>query len=120
MTRLAQITPDMETEAVMARIAARAAEADAGHRDLAEDMADLRDTGHLDALSRPDAPVAAATLLRRIGRANLSVGRLAEGHMNALALIRLYGTAEQRERHRASGPLLGVWGADGEDRKSVV
>lgn len=120
MTRLAPITPDTDTEAVMARIAARAADADAGRRDLTDDMVDLRDAGLLDALSHPDDPVAAATLLRRIGRANLSVGRLAEGHMNALALIRLYGTAEQRERHRPSGPLLGVWGADGDPPARVA
>ncbi len=105
------------TSAALARVAARAAAADAGERDLSEDIADLRRCGLLDRLSHPSDPKAAVTLLRRLGRANLSVGRLAEGHMNALRLIALYGDAEQCRRHRANaakGVLYGVWGADGE------
>ncbi|PZQ46517.1 MAG: cyclic nucleotide-binding protein [Rhodovulum sulfidophilum] len=105
------------TSAALARVAARAAAADAGERDLSEDIADLRRCGLLDRLSHPSDPKAAVTLLRRLGRANLSVGRLAEGHMNALRLIALYGDADQRRRHRADaakGVLYGVWGADDE------
>ena len=37
-------------------------------------------------------------LLKRIGAANLSVGRVYEGHINALNLIGLYATSDQKER----------------------
>ncbi|GMM92281.1 acyl-CoA dehydrogenase family protein [Qipengyuania sp. MTN3-11] len=53
--------------------------------------------------------------LRTLGRANLSVARLFEGHMNAVKLITLYGNEESaREVADAinAGMLLGVWGAD--------
>jgi alkylation response protein AidB-like acyl-CoA dehydrogenase len=56
------------------------------------------------------------TLLKRIGYGNLTVGRLYEGHTNALQLIQTYGTAEQRERfsrdaveHRR---VFGVWNTE--------
>lgn len=44
-----------------------------------------------------------------LGRANLSAGRIFEGHVNAIKLLHLYGSGE-----RPSG-LLGIWGADGPD-----
>ena len=46
------------------------------------------------------------TTLYHIGRGNLSVGRIFEGHLNALLLIQRYGTPEQRRR----------WFADAENR----
>jgi alkylation response protein AidB-like acyl-CoA dehydrogenase len=51
-------------------------------------------------------------LLKRIGRGNLSVGRIYEGHINALHLIGCYATPTQRERWYAdarAGHLFGVW-----------
>lgn len=54
--------------------------------------------------------------LRVLGRSNLSMGRLFEGHMNAIKLVGLYGRDEQKEAVFESvrrGALLGVWGADG-------
>jgi alkylation response protein AidB-like acyl-CoA dehydrogenase len=55
-------------------------------------------------------------LLKRIGYGNLSVGRLYEGHVNAIQLIQAYGTAEQAERfsrdvveHRL---IFGVWNTE--------
>lgn len=53
--------------------------------------------------------------LRTLGRANLSVTRLFEGHMNAVKLAFLYGEAGLREALAGrvrDGLLLGVWGAD--------
>ncbi len=38
------------------------------------------------------------TLLKRVGAANLAVGRVYEGHINALLLAQVYGTAQQQER----------------------
>ncbi|MCB1461153.1 MAG: hypothetical protein KDJ90_01710 [Nitratireductor sp.] len=109
---------------LFARIASNAADADAGRRDLAPDMALLSASGELSRLCHPDiGPKEAVTLLRRIGRANLSVGRLTEGHMNAVRLITLYGSPDQRrlcKAEAAAGAIFGVWGADGPTPVRVV
>ncbi|BCM90288.1 hypothetical protein IAD21_02139 [Abditibacteriota bacterium] len=50
--------------------------------------------------------------LWHIGRGNLSVGRLFEGHVNALQLVYWFGTEEQKSRLFAdalNGHLFGVW-----------
>ena len=68
--------------------------------------ASLRQGGLLDArLSTGELFDALVAL----GRANLSAGRIFEGHVNAIKLLDLYGSGE-----RPSG-LLGIWGADGPD-----
>jgi alkylation response protein AidB-like acyl-CoA dehydrogenase len=57
----------------------------------------------------------AVDLLISIGSADLSVGRLLEGHINAIRLIRAYGTDAQIRRVALvvdGGGALGVWGAD--------
>ncbi|WP_375465144.1 acyl-CoA dehydrogenase family protein [uncultured Methylobacterium sp.] len=65
-------------------------------------------------------PGRAATLrdvLRGIGRANLAVGRVYEGHVNALALILRYGSDTVRARFSAdahAGHLFGVWNTEPE------
>ena len=107
-------------------IAMRAASADCSDGSLVDDIAALRDAGWLRAClpkaagglgwgCEPDATMAAFEALRMLGRANLSVARLFEGHMNAVKLVQLYAgpdllleTWELVER----GGLLGVWGAD--------
>ncbi len=52
-------------------------------------------------------------LLKRIGAANLAVGRVYEGHINALQLIQLYATPAQQERWFADADadcqLFSVW-----------
>jgi alkylation response protein AidB-like acyl-CoA dehydrogenase len=53
--------------------------------------------------------------LRLLGRANLSVARLFEGHMNAVKLVHLHGEGVQIRSTWAlvrRGGVLGVWGAD--------
>jgi alkylation response protein AidB-like acyl-CoA dehydrogenase len=58
-------------------------------------------------------------LLKQVGRGNLAVGRVYEGHINALQLIQTFGTPEQvdayagdvRDRHK----IFGVWNAEAED-----
>lgn len=50
--------------------------------------------------------------LWHIGRGNLSVGRLYEGHVNALQLVSWFGSPSQQERLFAdarAGLLFGVW-----------
>ncbi len=66
------------------------------------------------ALTGPDM----LRLMRLVGRASLPLGRLFEGHVNALALISAYGTAEQRVRAAQDvreGRLFGVWNTEGPD-----
>ena len=114
-------------DALFERIAARAADADRGARDLALDIDEMRWSGLLAiplpreaggaALGSPGGdPLALARLLRRIGRASLSVARLYEGHVNAAKLVALYGDGRTRDhawRAVRDGALMGVWGADG-------
>lgn len=68
-----------------------------------------------------DPPVAPADmprllrLLAAVGRGDLSVGRIFEGHVNAVYLIRSCGSAEQARRFRrvaADGGIFGVWNTD--------
>lgn len=64
----------------------------------------------------------ALRLLARIGGADLSLGRLLEGHLNALQIVALYGSPDQQRRvleRVRGGALLGVWGADTEPRFAV-
>lgn len=65
-----------------------------------------------------DAAAATLPLLRvlqHIGRGNLSVGRVYEGHLNALLLIQRLGSSAQVARYAAdaqAGLLFGVWNTE--------
>ncbi len=63
-------------------------------------------------------------LLKHIGRGNLAVGRVYEGHVNALQLIQTFGTAEQVERYgtdvRDRHMLFGVWNAEDADGLKIL
>ncbi|MGB3712587.1 MAG: acyl-CoA dehydrogenase [Erythrobacter sp.] len=114
------------TESIGAAISARAKAADTHDGDLAPDIALLRQNGWLTAClayedggrgwgTEPDATQRAFDALRCLGRANLSVARLFEGHMNAVKLVTLYASDDVRAEmaHDVSdGVLMGVWGAD--------
>ena len=53
--------------------------------------------------------------LRRVGRGDLSVGRLFEGHVNAMALFGWYATARQKDWLRGAldrGAAFGVWATE--------
>lgn len=57
-------------------------------------------------------------ILKQIGRGNLSLGRVFEGHVNALQLIQTFGTDEQVRQFAAdahAGKAFGVWNAQGAD-----
>lgn len=75
-------------------------------------------TATLDTLDDPRGPEALLRLLRRlhaVGRADLPLGRLFEGHVDALQIVARYGSPEQRERTHAAArqrAVLGVWNAD--------
>ncbi|QIQ85369.1 acyl-CoA dehydrogenase family protein [Erythrobacter sp.] len=107
-------------------IAERAAASDRHGGDLSREFGALAESGWLAACLPPHlggegwGSVAGGTgealdALRTLGRANLSVARLFEGHMNAVKLVCLYGgpALEQAVAARVRGGLLlGVWGAD--------
>jgi alkylation response protein AidB-like acyl-CoA dehydrogenase len=66
----------------------------------------------------PGTTPALLTLLRHIGRGNLAVGRLFEGHVNALLLLQKFGTLEQQAAWAAdvhAGRLFSVWNTQAED-----
>lgn len=57
----------------------------------------------------------AAALLRDMAARDLSLGRLLEGHVNSVALIRAWASPGLRDdcaRAICHGHLFGVWGAD--------
>lgn len=63
----------------------------------------------------PDAWLALLRLLYAVGRRDLPLGRLFEGHVDALQIVTRYGDAEQvAAAHEAAGAggAFGVWNAD--------
>ena len=66
-------------------------------------------------LHEPAATNELLQVLRHIGRGNLAVGRVYEGHLNALLLVQQFGTPEQVLRAAAdarAGRLFGVWNTE--------
>lgn len=54
-------------------------------------------------------------LLFEMGRGNLSVGRIVEGHINALLLIDTFGTPQQKRKYftlAEKGALFGIWNTE--------
>lgn len=92
----------------------------------ADSVARLRETGLDRHFAPPDSGgetfVHAAAehhtlmhALRLVGRADLSLGRIFEGHVNALKLFDWYGTAEQKAHLRTQlrhGAFFGVWATE--------
>jgi alkylation response protein AidB-like acyl-CoA dehydrogenase len=73
-----------------------------------------------------DAKVTDETLmlLKLIGRGNLAVGRVYEGHVNALQLIQAFGTAEQIQAYAddvcIGKKIFGVWNAEAADGVKII
>ena len=118
-----------QAEAAAARLAprlfAQAAETDAVGAFPTQEFCWLRAAGLLTAALPPalggaglQSPAATLPLLRvlqHIGRGNLAVGRVYEGHLNALLLIQQLGAAAQVARYAAdarAGRLFGVWNTE--------
>ncbi|MEC4985740.1 MAG: acyl-CoA dehydrogenase family protein [Oscillatoria sp. PMC 1068.18] len=63
-------------------------------------------------------------LLKEIGRGNLAVGRVYEGHVNALQLIQTFATQEQITRFAADArsrqKIFGVWNAEATDGVKLI
>jgi alkylation response protein AidB-like acyl-CoA dehydrogenase len=74
--------------------------------------------GGLGMGTEPEGEPALLKVLRLLGRGNLCVGRLYEGHVNALRLIVRYGTAAQARSAgdaALAGHLFGLWATDAPD-----
>ena len=108
------------------RLFAQAAAADLEGGFPTQSFADMAVAGLLTVVLPPalggaglDARTATGPLLRvlqHVGRGNLAVGRVYEGHLNALLLIQQLGTAAQVARYAAdarAGHLFGVWNTEG-------
>lgn len=62
-------------------------------------------------------------LLRHVGRGSLAIGRLYEGHVNALKLIELYGNERQIARaadDAAAGHLFALWNTEPRDGLRLI
>jgi alkylation response protein AidB-like acyl-CoA dehydrogenase len=104
---------------------ARAAETDQVGGFPTQEFAWLREAGLLTAalpvalggvgLGEPAAALDLLQVLYHVGRGNLAVGRLYEGHVNALLLIQRFGTPAQVARYAAdakAGHVFGVWNTE--------
>jgi alkylation response protein AidB-like acyl-CoA dehydrogenase len=102
--------------AAIPKIQADAAAADAARAFPEADLARLRDIGALRAFADGEAsPLELMEALRLTGRANLSLGRIFEGHVNGAALIAAYGDDAQRAQlavDLAEGRTFGVWNTE--------
>ena len=107
-------------------IAARAAAIDATASFPAEDVALLaklklpmaslpRSFGGQGLGTEPEGAAEILTLLRLLGRGNLSLGRLFEAHVNVVRLVHRYGTGRHMlavAAAAATGHLFGLWVTD--------
>ncbi len=63
-------------------------------------------------------------LLKHLGRGNLVIGRVYEGHVNALQLIQTFGTRKQIETYATAArdryKIFGVWNAEAEDGVKII
>lgn len=69
----------------------------------------------LDDPADADGWLSLLRLLHAVGRRDLPLGRVFEGHVDALQIVARYGTPDRRDRTQAAardGAVLGVWNAD--------
>lgn len=115
-------------EALVPRLAHQAATTEAAGSFPALEFDWLREAGLLMAplppeeggqgLTSPAHTLALLQVLKQVGRGNLAVGRLYEGHVNALQLIQLFGSPQQQAQWAAdarAGHLFGVWNTQAAD-----
>ncbi len=110
--------------AALPEIGARAGRYDQEGSFPVDDIQTLRDLGLLTAFAgnllgeqagSPQSTAALFDTLRLIGRANLSLGRIFEGHVNAAVLVDRYGSKPMRARVKQAlleGKLFGVWNTE--------
>ena len=104
----------------LATVAAGAEALDRAPEFPAEAIAALGEAGVLTATvgaARAEAPVGPAwQLIREVAAADASVGRIPDGHLNAIERLEVAAEPELRDAELAKleggGRVLGVWGAD--------
>ena len=72
--------------------------------------------------ARAGATHALLRVLEEVGRGNLALGRIYEGHVNALLLLQRWGRADQVEEWSAlarAGRVFGVWNSQAGDGVSI-
>jgi hypothetical protein len=114
------LTRPARFDVAISRVAAAAEELDRAPRFPREAIALLADAGALTATigaAREERSVRPEwDLLRRVAAADASVGRILDGHLNAVERLEVAAEPELRERELAAVAagerLLGVWGAD--------
>ncbi len=107
--------PVAAAAAVVPAIRHRAAAVDAAASYPVDDVADLTAAGLLDAPFADMSTDALRSVLTLIGSASLTVGRLYEGHINAVALVRRFGGPKALAilaAEAAAGRPSGVWNAE--------
>ena len=118
-------TPEIAAAALAPTLYAQAAGTDVEGSFPTQEFDWLRSAGLLQAplpehlggtgLGNPDQTAELLSTLRHIGRGNLAVGRLYEGHVNALQLLQRFGEPAQVARWAAdarAGHLFGVWNTE--------
>ncbi|OUJ72324.1 acyl-CoA dehydrogenase family protein [Hymenobacter crusticola] len=120
--------PEQAAADLAPRLAAHAAQSDYEGGFPADEIDWLREAGLLSAPLQAqwaDSQVSAAAqleaqlkTLKHIGRGNLAVGRVYEGHVNALQLLQRFGLPAQVAgwaADAAAGHLFGVWNTEAHD-----
>jgi alkylation response protein AidB-like acyl-CoA dehydrogenase len=114
---------------IAARALASAADHDADGAFPAAEVVALHEGGLLAAALPRElggagiGALAWSEILREIGAGSLALGRLFEGHVNAIGLALRYGSREQMllvAREVSEGKLLGVWNTDGADPLRLI
>ncbi|WP_414831894.1 acyl-CoA dehydrogenase family protein [Afifella sp. YEN Y35] len=113
-------TPDqsepLDLGTLATKIGAEAARHDAAGSFPAEGFAILAEAGLLSGpLLSAERMEDLLYLLAAVGRGDLNVGRIFEGHVNALQLIALFGSKAQESHYQAEarrGRIFGVWNTD--------
>ena len=107
-------------KATLEKISALAVRTECNPRGPVEEFRWLSESGALE-IVLPGKPLdfngknmaSLLKLLKAVGKANLSVGRIFEGHINTLYLIHLYAEEAQREQYYKAvteeGHLFGIW-----------
>jgi len=68
----------------------------------------------------PGTNLGLLTILKEFGRGNLVIGRVFEGHFNALLLLHLYGDEAQFAVDAGLGHLFGVWNTEAGDGVKIT
>ena len=110
---LLEIDPGTSLNSLSAKIAGHGVARDRDGGFPVEAFAHLADEGVLAA--PPSEMRSLLSLLAAVGRGDLSVGRIFEGHVNAVYLIQKYAWQAQRmhlEKTARQGGIFGVWNTD--------